>query len=1059
MPTIAPVEDGPWQKGVDSYMEPTQVQKNFFRWGVNVSNRGGVVRTRPGFSCIPARTTGNTPLVGQPRGITTWDDKSGVTHLVIAIGKSIYYLPYPFKGPFVKISALTFAGDGPVVFVRCIVSVTEDANGNIRDVEPFPILLIQDGASRAGYWIGGQSARHLDSTKKVDGGPSETPVGLWGAWSGNRYWVSNGSRMRASNLLNPLKFTEEDLLAEGGFLQFPGPISGVTNTFDFTSLLVFTDVTTSTLLTSLLDRTKWAATDGFQKVVFSGIGCAGGNAIATQWGMVWWYTHDGLIGLDEGLRAFQSSKVTYRDREMSWSKANISTGFEDNIAMGAFENLLFVSVPSGDMFNAHTWVMDEAPLDVLTYWGYFGLAAWSGIWEGIRPVGWVTAHIKGHKRCFCLSQDYPMTNNVWEVGGLTRMDKSVDCDFNPVINPIKCTFETKLLGYDGNYKFFRFAEIYLDNVEGEVDLTVSYAGRRGGWKKILQKHIVSTDFVMVNTDTHFRTEDFIFDPLRPQQRAVRTVSEAKTYDIPKSGDDNYTGVQTGGSTPYPRQKDYAFSLLLEWTGRMSISSVRVYFDPEEQETEGVVEVNEDTNRLVDMAGFNVLVPDTLTPYVIDPLSMDFRSHVLTGSAPLWIDPLYDSMNGIVCPSWQLAGAGGGGGGGITVPSPTGACCIDGVCSIMTEAACIAAGGTYMGNGIPCDPNPCGSAAPEICCPTLIHLEGSLQAFTSIVGASGENPQAIVAVTGGNAVPDAGCTGIFPFDSGCFGLKSPDNVCRSGIRVQSPTGASPGSSGPVVTDYFALTANLSFHGDHWELQIQGQWEFDVSGGGGISTGWAANGPTITIPGSDPAGHWFGYFSDGGSTFTYDITIESSCSTPFIIPSAVTNIAFSGITVCPGCIRLKQPFYGSDRSINSLTDLSVNMSIPLLPFFGGEPWSGNSGPGGSTQVISCNRFDGSFDCTGTSFVKTSPGSATVACTYNSHRGYTIFYTVNILGVGSGGSGFDGLLFYAVTDSLSGGVANQIGFCGQVIPAGQGVGSVPVANYIAIATGGIATLTITP
>ena len=37
---------------------------------------------------------------------------------------------------------------------------------------------------------------------------------------------------------------------------------------------------------------------------------------------------------------------------------------------------------------------------------------------------------------------------------------------------------------------------------------------------------------------------------------------------------------------------------------------------------------------------------------------------------------------------------------------TGACCIDGECSLLTETECIAAGGSYQGDNVPCDPNPC-----------------------------------------------------------------------------------------------------------------------------------------------------------------------------------------------------------------------------------------------------------------------------------------------------------------------------------------------------------------
>ncbi|PWT90890.1 MAG: hypothetical protein C5B54_06335 [Acidobacteria bacterium] len=712
-----PVEDGPWAKGADSYLEATQVQKGFFRWGVNITNRGGTIRTRPGFSIIPVigsvnyngndgvttlrsttftsatanfvpRDTGKTitastipagttivavvdsqtvtlsqlatgsasnlaftillrvgTIIGQPRGITLFTDQNHNTYLVIAVGYYIYFLKYPFFDVWTWIPQLTFEGTGPVCFTRCIISVVEHADGSLTDVDPLPILIIQDGRSRAGYWDG-RVARHLDPSKKVPyGGPSETPVGMWGEWSGNRYWVSNGSRLRASNLLNPIKFTEEDLLEEGGFMQFSENITGLTNTYDFRNLLVFTDGTTSTIQSSIIDRTQWAITPGFQALIFFGIGCVSGTAIAAQWGMKWWYSHDGLMSLDEGIRAYQSSKVTYRDREMAWSKGNISQGLHRRIAMGSFENLLMVSVPSGDQYNAHTWVMDEAPLDVLTYWGFFGLPSWYGVWEGIRPVAWITGAVKGMNRTFCISNDYNGENNVWECVTGDRLDNNFDLpSFQFTPKPITCSLETKLLGYDGQYKFFRFAEIYLDNIEGEVDLNVFYAPRRGGYKQVLQKHIVSSDWILQNPDTTFNSDQFIFDPLRPQTRVVRTISEAKTYPInglpippnPPLSDDIFQAVQTSRNAPYPRQKDYGFSLLLQWTGRLSLSSVRMYFDPEEQEMEGIAEVDEGSDRFVNMRGWNVVGSD-LTPYVIDVASFDFQSHVITGTAPLWTD--------------------------------------------------------------------------------------------------------------------------------------------------------------------------------------------------------------------------------------------------------------------------------------------------------------------------------------------------------------------------------------------------------------------------------------
>lgn len=73
-------------------------------------------------------------------------------------------------------------------------------------------------------------------------------------------------------------------------------------------------------------------------------------------------------------------------------------------------------------------------------------------------------------------------------------------------------------------------------------------------------------------------------------------------------------------------------------------------------------------------------------------------------------------------------------------TPTGACCVDGVCSIQTETDCTGLGGTYQGDGTDCDPNPCPSgpcstvsvtlaASATIFCPafSLTILSGSTSA--------------------------------------------------------------------------------------------------------------------------------------------------------------------------------------------------------------------------------------------------------------------------------------------------------------------------------------------
>ncbi len=46
-------------------------------------------------------------------------------------------------------------------------------------------------------------------------------------------------------------------------------------------------------------------------------------------------------------------------------------------------------------------------------------------------------------------------------------------------------------------------------------------------------------------------------------------------------------------------------------------------------------------------------------------------------------------------------------------SPTGGCCISGVCTVVSEFACGIQGGAYLGNGVSCTPAPCGQSAVAV----------------------------------------------------------------------------------------------------------------------------------------------------------------------------------------------------------------------------------------------------------------------------------------------------------------------------------------------------------
>ncbi len=74
---------------------------------------------------------------------------------------------------------------------------------------------------------------------------------------------------------------------------------------------------------------------------------------------------------------------------------------------------------------------------------------------------------------------------------------------------------------------------------------------------------------------------------------------------------------------------------------------------------------------------------------------------------------------------------------INAPNPTrrptgttGACCIDGTCTVTTEAVCSESGGVFLGTGTPCDPNPCVCPDPDA--PTiLLTYAGVEQCFPDV----------------------------------------------------------------------------------------------------------------------------------------------------------------------------------------------------------------------------------------------------------------------------------------------------------------------------------------
>src|SRR6185312_13951734 len=126
--------------------------------------------------------------------------------------------------------------------------------------------------------------------------------------------------------------------------------TGMFQTPDLHNLLVGTDYNMSVIQASVTDRTQWGTTTDFNKVLLPGTGVAAGDSFCHQYGMTWWFSHAGLMRLDNALNTYRSSKIKVQDQLMMRSKSNMADDIR-GIVIRPFGNYLVVAVPSGGVNN------------------------------------------------------------------------------------------------------------------------------------------------------------------------------------------------------------------------------------------------------------------------------------------------------------------------------------------------------------------------------------------------------------------------------------------------------------------------------------------------------------------------------------------------------------------------------------------------------------------------------------------------------------------------------------------------------------------------------------
>jgi hypothetical protein len=565
--------------GQNSYLKPQKLPVGQYIEGMNILCRGGSPQTRPGSRTVLTIPDGNF------QGITLFTPANGVAHLVWAVDGRVYAASHPFTS-CVRLPGIQFSPTAPfIAWASCLKSTYYTPEGVIEfHANPYSVLVMQDGFSRAAYWDGTVSS-HLDPTPSerfsesgeilsVEGRDG-TPIGLWMIWSNDRLWVSRGNQVFASDAGNPLKFTEGQYLNEARAFYLPGPCTGMAEVSDNQGIICFTESTGTFLQSSIRDRTEWLNTPQFQKTILPNIGCVAPRSIVNQYGMLWWYSTKGLISLNDALRINFTSRLDIQDNEMFSTKYAMSYDMS-RICGAQHENLLLMSVPYADVYNTRTMVLDQAPFNG-------NVNAWASHWTGWRPIEWATGLISSEERVYFGSIDFDGKNRIWEAMTPDHTDNGV---------PITCYLITREHMFQSrDFKLFHHAEVEIENLLGECSVMIAAAGTRGGYQRVGGAELVATNGQIYGDQTYGYGANQ-FGGSRPQTRLV------KTETSPAPSECNSGCVESSLSA----MVDKAFSLLIAWSGRVAINSYRIFATSVANSYEGECNPDETGPRLLTEEG-------------------------------------------------------------------------------------------------------------------------------------------------------------------------------------------------------------------------------------------------------------------------------------------------------------------------------------------------------------------------------------------------------------------------------------------------------------------------
>jgi hypothetical protein len=573
--------DGTFVKGMVSSTDVAQIPVGAYDWSMNMVHRGGVLMVRPGYKCLVTMPSGRL------QGAALYKPKQGNEQIVVCIDGIVYVSDFPFTGEFKQLTQIAFSPDAPQVFFQLaeqsVNRLVPEFESALEFITPKNILIMQDGGKTAPGYYDGTTATHSR------GNEWGIPIGGPMAWVGDRLWVANGSLVYASDIANPLSFREQIYLGGISAFVMPGDVTAlaVTPSIDLQQLIVFTDSNATLLQANVRNRSSWEELQGFQTQVYE-IGCTSHKSVVSHFGQLWWMSPQGLTNIDMATQSKVTSRVSVKDVEMTHSSIGLYSDLS-TVAGAAYGNYVLQSVPHEDVYNTHTWVLDNAAAESLQ--AEIG-PTWSGYWTGTRPVEWVYGVIAGQERAMYVSKDHDGQNRLWAAFQEERLDSG---------SPITWAFATR--GYfggssnvqypQGRDKKFGYADIALCELKGTVDVAAFWAGAtRGEYKQCMKKKVVASEG-MLRAGQQMAIGDQLF-ALKPQSRQLRTEDVREKF----KGDRSSCNVESDTK----EQIDDAFQLVVVGHGQGGVRWIRAHGQTDAELLKGRCEKDESDFRAVRFDG-------------------------------------------------------------------------------------------------------------------------------------------------------------------------------------------------------------------------------------------------------------------------------------------------------------------------------------------------------------------------------------------------------------------------------------------------------------------------